>query len=135
MHLDFGLIAANNGWAMAIAGAIIVILGLTTLSFIISQLHKIIALFEQKQITPEPATPACCTDHGEADIDFLNDLDASARLYQVLSDDLGNSFDIAKLYQRSHRDQLPHPHITIRALRETGYLIPQGDGRFSWKND
>ncbi|MBW1726140.1 MAG: OadG family protein [Deltaproteobacteria bacterium] len=33
-------IAAYNGWAMALAGALIVFSGLVILSFVISQLHK-----------------------------------------------------------------------------------------------
>ena len=40
-------ISAQNGWAMAIAGALIVMAGLTVLSFVISQLHKIAALLEK----------------------------------------------------------------------------------------
>ncbi|MEJ2270181.1 MAG: hypothetical protein P8Y04_10475, partial [Desulfobulbaceae bacterium] len=40
-------ISANNGWSMAFVGALIVMCGLASLSFIISQLHKIIGLFEK----------------------------------------------------------------------------------------
>ena len=47
----FGLkaVSAHNGWAMAAAGAIIVMCGLSVLAFIISQLHKIVGLFEEKK--------------------------------------------------------------------------------------
>lgn len=41
-------ISANNGWAMAITGPLIVMSGLTILAIIISQLHKIVALFDKK---------------------------------------------------------------------------------------
>jgi len=27
----------------------------------------------------------------------------------------------------------PHPHLTIRSLKEEGFLIPADQGRFSWK--
>jgi len=40
-------ISAQNGWAMAVAGALIVISGLTVLSLVISQLHKIAAFLEK----------------------------------------------------------------------------------------
>ena len=40
-------ISATNGWSMAIAGALIVMSGLSVLSFVISQLHKIAALLEK----------------------------------------------------------------------------------------
>jgi hypothetical protein len=35
-------IEAANGWAMAIAGALIVMAGLAILSLVISQLHKLV---------------------------------------------------------------------------------------------
>ena len=41
-------INASNGWAMAITGPLIVISGLTILSIIISQLHKLVAIFDKK---------------------------------------------------------------------------------------
>ena len=41
--------------------------------------------------------------------------------------------DILKdLYQRATQFDLPHPHITIKCLREAGILSPQGDGMFRW---
>ena len=44
-------INAHNGWAMALAGALIVMSGLSVLSFIISQLHKVLALLENRKKT------------------------------------------------------------------------------------
>jgi Na+-transporting methylmalonyl-CoA/oxaloacetate decarboxylase gamma subunit len=44
----FENITANNGWAMAVVGASIVFLGLVILSFVISQVHKILNLWEQR---------------------------------------------------------------------------------------
>ncbi len=134
MHFDISLISANNGWAMAVTGAILVMCGLSLLSLFISQLHKVIMLFEpktaQKIVDHEPAA----AKRGEGDIDFLNDLEGTAKLYKVISEDLGTTFELSKLYKITQRDQLPHPHVTIRNLRESGYLIPVGEGRFSWKN-
>ena len=45
----FGLeaIAQNNGWTIAVTGAGIVFTGLATLSFVISQLHKLVALLDR----------------------------------------------------------------------------------------
>ena len=127
----FGLeaISAHNGWAMAVTGTIIVMCGLSALAFIISQLHKIIGLFEEKKKeTPPPAQPS-------ADIDILNDLPVTALLYQPLTAELGDSFPLAELYRIFERESLPHPHLTISALREAEYLRPSGEGLFSWKKD
>ena len=44
----FENITANNGWAMAVVGASSVFLGLVVLSFVISQIHKILNLWEQR---------------------------------------------------------------------------------------
>ncbi|MFC1843973.1 OadG family protein [Thermodesulfobacteriota bacterium] len=122
-------ISAHNGWAMAVTGSIIVMGGLSILAFIISQLHKMIGLFEKKKKEASPfAKPA-------ADIDVLSDLAATARMYQPLTADLGDSFHLADLYRIFEREQLPHPHLTISALREAEYLQSLGDGYFGWKID
>ncbi|MCF6246649.1 MAG: hypothetical protein L3J69_04730 [Desulfobacula sp.] len=39
-------INANNGWAISIVGITIVFSGLVTLSSVISQLHKVLAIWE-----------------------------------------------------------------------------------------
>ena len=130
-------ITANNGWAMAAAGACIVMVGLAILSFVISQLHKFIALFEGKQKhNPAPSaeskTPAA--DLAAAEIDILNDLPAAARLYRAFTGDLGDNFPLVTLYRIFEKENQPHPHITIMALRNAGYLVPVGEGQFCWKN-
>ena len=127
----FGLqaISAHNGWAMAVTGAIIVICGLSALAFIISQLHKVIGLFEEKKkASHHVAEPL-------EDIDILNNLEAAARMYQPLTAGLGDSFQLADVYRVFEEENLPHPHLTIQSLRAAEYLQPTGDGLFSWKKD
>ena len=127
--LGLEAISAHNGWAMAVTGIIIVMCGLSVLAFIISQLHKVIGLFEEKKKTaPHFVQPA-------ADIDILNDLAVTTLLYQPLTAELGDSFPLAELYRIFERENLPHPHLTISALREAEYLLPSGDGLFIWKKD
>lgn len=134
MHWDFELISANNGWAMAVIGAIIVMVGLSALSFIISQLHKIIAIFDQKPSAKHSDDLGGHAMSASADVDLLNDLETTAKLYKAISADLGDSFHLSGLYEVIQRDQLPHPHLTIRSLREAGFLAPTGQGKFTWKN-
>lgn len=131
MFFDIARITTNNGWAMAVTGAWLVMLGLASLSLIISQLHKIIAFFE-KQTTPEAPPWDDSPPKAVADVDYLGDQNATAKLYQALSEELGESFDLAKLYQLAYKDNLPHPHLTLRSLRESGLLVPAGDGTFTW---
>ena len=44
----FENITANNGWAMAFVGATIVFLGLVVLALVISQIHKVLNLWEKR---------------------------------------------------------------------------------------
>lgn len=135
--LGIDAITANNGWAMALTGASIVMCGLALLSFVISQLHKIIALTEgkeKKNSTPEPEPAPRAVDLSAAEIDLLDDLPAAARFYSSLTGDLGEVFPLPALYRICQKENLPHPHITIMALRGAGHLVPAGEGNFSWKN-
>lgn len=129
------LISANNGWAMAVTGAIIVMTGLATLSFIISNLHKVIALIEKKQEQEQPEAPPAKAGPAVADVDILNDLAATTRIYKPLTVDLGKAFELSKLYQIFSAQNLPHPHLTIRSLKDAGYLVPAGEGQVSWKSE
>ena len=132
MVFDIARISAHNGWVMAVTGAVLVMLGLATLSLIISQLHKIIGFFETKAAPPltTKSAPAAAAD---GDVDYLSDPEAIVKLYKALTEELGEPFELTKLYQLAQKDQLPHPHLTLRTLREAGLLIPAGEGTFSWK--
>lgn len=132
----FDAITAQNGWAMAATGACIVITGLSVLSFIISQLHRILGLFDKKETAPSEAVketkaqaPAVASD-----TDPLLDLEATAKLYRSLTAQLGESFGLAQLYQALEVSKDPHPHITVRELKASGYLATAEEGQFSWKN-
>lgn len=127
--LGLEAIAAHNGWAMAITGTIIVMCGLSVLAFVISQLHKIIGLFGKKEkAVPHFVSPP-------AHLNILNDLDTAARMYKPLTADLGDKFHLTQLYRIFEKENLPHPHLTIRALRAAEYLLPLGEGLFSWKKE
>ena len=126
--IGLNAISAHNGWAMALIGTIIVMGGLSVLAFIISQMHKVIGLFEKKRAEPHVALQA-------SDINILTDLETTARMYRPLTEELGDSFHLAQLYRIFEKESLPHPHLTIRALRAAKYLQSGGDGLFSWKKD
>jgi len=124
---SFQTISANNGWAMALAGALIVMSGLSVLSFIISQLHKVLGLFEKKAAAPEETAPETVPET------FPVSLDKVAELYAPLVNQLPGSFSLGELYALSREKDYPHPHLTLRSFREAGILVPAGEGQFSWK--
>ncbi len=137
MH-GLAAITAHNGWAMAITGACIVMTGLAALVFFISQLHKLISLLEKKEKIAEHtiiplAEPKVNRPLVESS-DILSDLEAAVRILRPLTSQLGETFSLLNLYQLLEADQYPHPHITVREMRNAGYLIPTGDGSFSWRN-
>jgi len=128
----FQAISHYNGWSMAVAGALIVMSGLAVLSFIISQLPRLIGLFEgRKQKAPPPASAvpaeAPAPDRCPADIN------ETAEIVRRLSDELGEEFDLIALYKLCQEKGFPHPHLTIKCLREAGLLLSRGDGIFSWE--
>ncbi len=134
----FENITANNGWAMAVVGASIVFLGLVILSFVISQVHRILKLWEQRdeflnrykkqaQIE-EPKTikaPVSIQRH-------LPSVKELTSIYRPLVEQLIQPFDLLQLFEISNKMDLPHPHLSIKYLREAGVLVPQGDGTFTW---
>ena len=129
-------ISANNGWAMAFAGIVIVMTGLTVLSTIISQLHRIVGWLERKKGEGAPPEKELSdTQRALAMPDRLtNDPEEIASIYKALSSSLEETFRLAELYAISVENDLPHPHISLRQLREDGILVCVGDGCFTWKS-
>jgi Na+-transporting methylmalonyl-CoA/oxaloacetate decarboxylase gamma subunit len=136
--MGFANIAANNGWSMAILGAGIVMTGLIILSLAISQIHKLVELWNRRQAKaahpPAPAVEPAIESPAPplADQCPVN-LDELAALYQPLTDPLGSPFELKDLYRVAGESDLPHPHITIRCFRDAGLLTMEGEGLFSWK--
>ena len=130
-------IAANNGWAMAFLGASIVMSGLIILALAISQIHKLVDLWEKRKKKAAEA-PVAEPPEAEKAIPIervacpINMDDLVAR-YQPLTEPLGSPFELKELYRLAGESNLPHPHITIRCFREDGLLIMEDEGLFSWK--
>jgi hypothetical protein len=127
----FEAISHHNGWAIAATGASIVFTGLATLSLIISQLHKLVALLDRppKVIVEvaaekEPSAPP--------PPDCPMDLHLTVARYLPLIEELEPEFDLADLYVLAKRYHLPHPHLSIRCLLDAGKLQPLGDGIFRY---
>ncbi len=135
----FENITANNGWAMAVVGASIVFLGLVVLSFVISQVHKILKLWEQrdefldrnkKQVQIEKPKPIKAPVPIQQHLPSVKELTS---IYSPLVEQLRQPFDIPQLFEISNKMDLPHPHLSIKYLQQAGVLVPQGDGTFIWE--
>jgi hypothetical protein len=134
----FDNIAANNGWAMAAVGATIVFSGLVVLSFVISQIHKLLELMEKREAPPEqpeaaqPAVKAPKVAAPAIKTACLPSADDLIPIYRPLVEQLDDPFELSQLYQISQKMDLAHPHLSIRQLWEANVLISQGDGTFTW---
>ncbi|MBC8431728.1 MAG: hypothetical protein H8D96_07385 [Desulfobacterales bacterium] len=118
-------ISTHNGWAMAVAGVIIVFCGLVVLSSTIAQLHKVLRLLNGGATGTEGA-PA-------ADPIMHQNLAESARQFRLISDRTGESFPLPKLIELAELSGLPRPHSTINDLLRAGLIVPDGKGYFFWK--
>jgi hypothetical protein len=128
-------ISANNGWAMAIIGPLIVMSGLTILSIIISQLHKVAAILDKKdKQSTEPTVNSEAESKDEIFVPKIlpNDILETAKIYQPLIDRLEQPFELRDLYQVAEQNNFPHPILTVSRLRDDGILIREGEGLFIW---
>ncbi len=133
-----GNITANNGWAMAAVGATIVFLGLVVFSFVISQIHKILELWEKRveskglpddELPPSEPPKLKSPLYEVPQLPTVNDL---ISIYRPLAEQLKEPFELTQLYQISNKMDLAHPHLSIKQLWDANVLIAQGDGTFTW---
>ncbi|ABW68085.1 hypothetical protein [Desulfosudis oleivorans] len=135
---SFDRIAEQNGWAMAALGITIDISCLALLSFIISRVPAMIAFSERVggafrknslPIVEQPVTTPLAVPEHDFSVEGARRI---AAVYKDCARQLGSSFQLSDLYRVSREKGLPHPHLTIKTLRETGLLVTGSEGRFTW---
>lgn len=131
-------ITNNNGWAMAVVGAVTVFLGLVALTFVISQIHKILEFWEnwgktrnanQKRGRKEASQKDKAPAHKQLRLPTASEL---CSIYRPLVEQLKEPFQLVQLYEKTKEMDLPHPHLSIKCLQEADVLVAQGDGTFIW---
>lgn len=131
----YGLAAIQqaNGWAMAGAGAGIVLIGLAVLSFLISMIPRLTRFFEEK--ANPPLEPAAQESRSKPLIPerMPDDIQAASTIYVSLTEELGESFTLIDLHRKSKELGFPHPHLSLNRFRDAGILISSGEGRFTWQ--
>jgi hypothetical protein len=125
---------------MAVVGASIVFLGLVVLSFAISQIHKILTLWEEREKYLErfkKKVPAVEKEEFDLPVykeHHLPTVDELANTYRPLVEELEEPFELSQLFEITNKINLPHPHLSIQRLQEADILVAQGDGTFIWNN-
>jgi len=136
----FEAISYYNGWAMAVIGASIVFMGLVVLTTVISQIHKLLMFWDDRQIYIQRIRHSRVNffnnrkDIRPKEINYLEDIGKTIELYVPLIDQLGKTFQLTDLYNLAEQHNLPHPHLTITMFRDEKILIPHGDGTFTWNS-
>lgn len=156
----YGIEAINdaNGWSLAALGILVVFSSLIILSIIISQLHKVLILWEKSGnlwpgggIPDKPETPAKQQPHSEngdgkesspsADAQPLphphicpENINQIAAIWAPLAQELGDPFKLPDLYEAAAKHNFPHPHLTINRLRRENIILPADDGRFTFRH-
>jgi hypothetical protein len=121
-----------------VVGATIVFTGLVVLSFVISQIHKILKLWDEREKFIErfkKTAPAAVEETAEAPIyseRHLPSVDELTSIYQPLIGQLKEPFKLSQLFEIANKKDLPHPHLSIQRLQEADLLVSQGDGTFTW---
>ena len=139
-------IGRANGWSMAILGISIVFIGLVTLSIIISQLHKILDLWDNNGWMQRKSKKNVNLNTSTSEVESVEqvyahpyiaptDIDEVAGIWKPLVDGLDTPFSLADLHELARKHNFPHPHLSINRLRNEKYLVPAGNDLFEWNTE
>ena len=131
-------IAFYNGWNISMTGVCIVFTALCTLSFIISQLHKGITIWEKrkeyiKKIGKLFSKPKKTIPHRK--IRASENFNESARQFHVLTQSMKDPFSLPKLIMLAKQIDLGRPHSTVNDLLFAKLIVPDGKGLYYWDHD
>ena len=131
-------ITANNGWAISVVGITIVFCGLVTLSLVISQLHKVIAFYENpeklKKIFARSQKKA--VESKPAPIVVLTPAQKETfKQFSLLVRTMEDHFSLPRLLFLAQISGLKDPHSNLHLLLKSGTVFPDNQGLFCWNQD
>ncbi|WP_320040475.1 OadG family protein [uncultured Desulfobacter sp.] len=135
----FEAINAHNGWAISVVGVTIVFTGLVTLSALISQLHKLVALYDnpgkiKKLFTLKSKTAVKAT--ADKPCMVLTEVQKqTCRQYNLLAQTMDDEISLPKLLRMAELSGLNEPHANVNLLIESGILCADEQGYFTWDED
>ena len=129
-------INANNGWAIAAVGIIIVFAGLVILAFIISQLHKVLAFIENPKRFEFLSSKKSNGKEDEFVLSsLLKDQKESAKQLFLLVKTMEEHFSLPKLIRLAEISNIEKPYTNINNLLDSGIVEPDSKGYFLWNED
>jgi hypothetical protein len=136
--LGLKAVTANNGWQYALVGISIVFSGLVILSFVISQLHKVLTLWDNRasilQAMKDKRQAPPPTSGAEAPYVEPPSLAEAKRQYKMLVDRMGEPFALPKLLRLAEKSGLHRPHATLNDLLQADVIRPDKTGYYTWKS-
>lgn len=118
---------------IAALGAGIVFAGLAVLSLFISQLPRILIIFE-KHTAAKRSAAAELSGQTKSTAEKPDKKDIAVQI-RPLAAKLQEPFQLAELYSLCRENDIPHPHLSLSRLQHKGILHPEGGGAFTWKSE
>lgn len=136
-------INANNGWAISVVGVTIVFSGLVTLSLVISQLYRVLALWENsskiKTLFKAKQPKDQSEEFQEKEIIdqavFTESQKEGAKQFSLLIRTMEDHFSLPRLLHLAQISDLKNSHSNLNNLLKTNIIIPDGSGFFTWEKE
>jgi len=123
-------INAHNGWAISVVGVTIVFTGLVMLSMAISQIHKLLDLWENKnELSLFRKKESVKT---QPRVQLTPGQKESARQFKLLAETLNEHFSLPRLLSLARVSGIDHPHTTLAVLLETNIIVDDTQGYHVW---
>ena len=136
-------INANNGWAISVVGITVVFSGLVILSLVISQLYKVLALWED----PSKIKAFFKAKQQEEPIEELQEKQISdqpifsksqkevVKQFALLVRTMEDHFSLPRLLHLARISDLKDPYSNLNNLLKAKIIIQDGSGFFTWDKD
>lgn len=132
-------INAHNGWAISVVGISVVFTGLVTLVVLLSQLHKLVALYDDpgkiKKIFAAKSESAAKSDPPKKVLVLTEAQKQVCRQYNLLAQNMDDVISLPKLLRMAEICGLQAPHANINLLIKSGILCADEQGYFRWDED
>ncbi|WP_020585517.1 OadG family protein [Desulfobacter curvatus] len=135
----FEAINVHNGWAISVVGITIVFTGLVALSVLISQLHKLVALYDNpgriKKLFALKSESAVKASTPKKYMVLTERQKQICRQYNLLAQTMDDVISLPKLLRMAELSGLQDPHANINLLIKSGILCADEQGYFTWDED
>lgn len=132
-------INANNGWAISVVGISIVFTGLILLSLVISQLHKVLAVYENpgkiKAWFSRETLSADGLETGSPVMVIQEEQKGIAKQFSLLVRTMEDHFSLPRLLHLAQISGIKNPHSNLNLLLKSAIIFPDNEGFFCWDQE